>query len=668
MKRRPMVLVVRWLVLAVSAGLALSGCTTVSAPHSTTDTLLVVSVGLDRSAAGNWDGQLPAKYVLKIKSVSDPSVRADLPLDPNGVYAFTQGLPPGHYTIEEMDFVEKNGTVKGTWPIGTHVELEARRLTIADLSCVYRISSQANLINYQLLANRLSVATGRKLLGALKADGTLAGWKLSETTESLPAIQSAQGAQGKQSGPATARWAQTANASQGNFQLFAVAVDAAGDVYTVGQIHGTDPIVLSGSVATRGAASRNLIIAKYARNGVALWARSTASGRADSWFNAVAADPAGNIYAAGVIRGSDTTDFGNGVSARANGSNLLLVKYDSSGRALWAQTAASSSAPSWISSLAVDKAGNVFAAGATVGSGALSLGNGTTVSGAYKAGDNILLVKYDSTGKALWARSASDAGNQSWLNGVAVDPDGNPYAVGAIRGTDHVQFGPQVTVSGTNAARSGATALLLTYSKAGEPQWARTVETGAGLSYFRSVVLDAAGNVFACGAVHGKDSFDFGNQAVATGTFETGDNVVVVKYSPLGVPQWAQSVMGAGASSFASIAVDATGSVYAAGSMSGSGEYVFGTAAAVQGDYPNGSNVVLVKYDTNGQAMWAQTVRGGANASWFAGVAAGDRGSTYAVGTVAGINRFDFGNGAVVAGTYAQKEAQNPVLVQYAGQ
>jgi hypothetical protein len=63
-----------------------------------------------------------------------------------------------------------------------------------------------------------------------------------------------------------------------------------------------------------------------------------------SVFLSVACSTDGAVYAVGIIFGSDTFNFGNGVIATAaysSGYNLIIVKYSSSGTTQWARTVTS---------------------------------------------------------------------------------------------------------------------------------------------------------------------------------------------------------------------------------------------------------------------------------------------------------------------------------------
>ncbi|HQB62595.1 MAG TPA: hypothetical protein PK899_13160, partial [Spirochaetota bacterium] len=85
-------------------------------------------------------------------------------------------------------------------------------------------------------------------------------------------------------------------------------------------------------------------IAVFGKN-IALWAKSVTAGSYQSIFSSVAVDSSGNVYAAGGQRGTGSFTYGEGVSVAGSYSgtgyydgNVVLVKYDSSGTALWAKS------------------------------------------------------------------------------------------------------------------------------------------------------------------------------------------------------------------------------------------------------------------------------------------------------------------------------------------
>jgi hypothetical protein len=143
------------------------------------------------------------------------------------------------------------------------------------------------------------------------------------------------------------------------------------------------------------------------------------------------------------------------------------------------------------------------------------------------------------------------------------------------------------------------------YDSSGAAQWARTVGKGSADSNFGSLAVDTGGNVYAAGSIIDMGTFTFGQGVTAAGVY-SDSNAVVVKYDSSGTAQWARTVSaGSNYSSFSSLAVDAGGNVYAAGSIIGMGTFTFGQGVTAAGTY-GGSNAVVVKYDSSGAAQWAR--------------------------------------------------------------
>ncbi|HPY87906.1 MAG TPA: hypothetical protein PLG34_07975, partial [Spirochaetota bacterium] len=186
---------------------------------------------------------------------------------------------------------------------------------------------------------------------------------------------------------------------------------------------------------------------KYDSSGTALWAKSVTAGTSESRFNSVAVDSSGNVYAAGY--------------QSYPSSNVVLVKYDSSGTALWAKSVTAGDSYSLFNSVAVDSSGNVYAAGWQYGTGSFTYGAGVSVAGSYADGSNVVLVKYDSSGNALWAKSVTAGTDVSSFSSVAVDSSGNVYAAGYQYGTGSYTYGEGVSVAGSSS--SYANVVLVKY-------------------------------------------------------------------------------------------------------------------------------------------------------------------------------------------------------------
>ena len=186
-------------------------------------------------------------------------------------------------------------------------------------------------------------------------------------------------------------------------------------------------------------------------------------------FSAVAVDSGGNVYVAGYQNGTGTATYGAGVSAAgaSAGDHSILVKYDSSGTALWARIV-SGTGNARFSGIATDSGGNVYAAGFQAGTGTATYGTGVSATGS-SSGGNAVVVKYDPSGNALWAKVASGSGDSSF-NSVATDSAGNLYAAGYQNGTGTCTYGTGVAAAGAYAG--GGNAVAVKYDSSGNALWA----------------------------------------------------------------------------------------------------------------------------------------------------------------------------------------------------
>ncbi|MBN2158064.1 MAG: hypothetical protein JW807_01620, partial [Spirochaetes bacterium] len=336
-------------------------------------------------------------------------------------------------------------------------------------------------------------------------------------------------------------------------------------------------------------------LVKYNSSGVAQWAQTVTADN-HSLFNSVAIASDGSVYAAGQLVGTGTCNFGNGVTATGTtDATFLLVKYNSSGVAQWAQTVTAegtSDASSNVNGVTVAPDGSVYATG-TIGSGIYDFGNGVTVSGVSGSWMNILLVKYDSSGAAQWAQTVTE-GEHSKSNSVSVASDGSVYITGHI-GNGTFNFGNGVTA---NAILDGVPEhfFLVKYNSSGVAQWARTAtETEVSVTGGCGVTVLSDGSVFVAGYFAGNDTPNFGNNVTVSINYYV-INVVLVKYNSSGVAQWAQGVTANISSAFLSVAVAPDSSIYAAGAMMyGTGTCNFGNGVTATAPWED-ENILLVKY------------------------------------------------------------------------
>ena len=373
------------------------------------------------------------------------------------------------------------------------------------------------------------------------------------------------------------------------------------------------------------------------------WARGPTAAGSSSAFLALAADGANNIYAAGSMSGSGSFAFGNSVTATglSTTSQVLLVKYDSTGTAQWARTVVAGEGGCAFTGVATDAAGNLFAVGTITGPGPYDFGNSVLVTGGYAFGSNLLLVMYNASGAAQWGRSVETGPGASSYAAIAIDPSGGLHAAGTIVGNSRYDLGNGKTVSG--AASAGTNALLVKYGADGTAQWARSTISAGGPSAFGSVAIDGAGNSYAAGYAVGTLALSFASAVTATGTSDS--NALLVQYDSGGTAQWAQTATSGGNdSSYAAAAASSSGSVFAAGLIYGNTANTFATAVKVAGAFGAGTNVLALKYDASGAAQWGHSATAATTASRFVSFALDKAGYLYGAGLLTAPGTYDFGN------------------------
>jgi uncharacterized delta-60 repeat protein len=225
----------------------------------------------------------------------------------------------------------------------------------------------------------------------------------------------------------------------------------------------------------------------------------------------------------------------------------------------------------------------------------------------------LFLVKFDTNGNLLWERTWGE--NGTIANGADVGPDGSIYVAGLTSAFGTVQ----------------SDALLLKFTPAGDLVWAKTWG-GGGFDAARDVAVGADGGIYLAGE---------------TNSFEAND-AFLVKFDALGNIVWERDwgtvgVNGptAGLTAAFGVGTGADGSVYITGNA-------FDTGAS--------TNIILVKFDAQGNLVWERIGGPGFGAGLDVAVAAD--GAVFVTGNVLVDERQGFGGVAFVAEFTAQGKAK----------
>jgi len=292
-------------------------------------------------------------------------------------------------------------------------------------------------------------------------------------------------------------WGSIDNTEVGN----GVALDSLGNIYVTGYTYSFGP----GNLTARPALS----LLKYDSTGTLVWQRIwSGNGSGGEIGSAVAVDSSGNIYVTGW-----TSGYGAGMS------DILLLKFNSSGSLVWQRTYGGSDDDQG-SSVAVDSSGNIYVTG-----GIREFGAGS---------DDVLLLKFDPSGNLLWQRTWGGI-HLDYGSGVAVDSSDHIYVAGTT-----ASFGTGLS-----------DVFLLRFDSSGDLAWQKT--WGPHQPSFASgngVAVDSSGSIY------------------VTGYFGAPYDILLLKFDSSGSLIWQRTWDGGSWDYGEDVAVDSSGGIYVGGYIS----------------------------------------------------------------------------------------------------
>jgi len=352
------------------------------------------------------------------------------------------------------------------------------------------------------------------------------------------------------------------------------------------------------------------------------WVNS-AQGNDGEIGSGISTDAAGNCYVTGHF-GSTAVTFGSftllNFSPISHINDVFIVKYDPQGNVLWARSAGGSSIDEGIG-IATDAAGNSYVIG-RFGSPTITFGtftltnNSTTVT--YS---DIFIVKYDSAGNVLWAKSAGGISNDL-IYGVSIDPLGNAYITGNFPGPTIIFDSDTLTTSGV------ADAFIVKFDSAGNVLWARSAGGVSGDGGM-AVSSDVAGNCYVTGYFV-SPTISFGNVTLTNSDSSNTLDVFVVKYDPAGNLLWAKSGGGSNNERTTAISTDALGNCFVTGWFV-SPAITFGSLTLTNYIGSTKMDFFIIKYDPAGNLLWAKSVSG-SDDEYAWGLTTDNAGNSYLTG------------------------------------
>ncbi len=237
----------------------------------------------------------------------------------------------------------------------------------------------------------------------------------------------------------------------------------------------------------------------------------------------------------------------------------------------------------------------------------------------YGGQKDAFLVKADAMGNIMWGTYFGGMMAESGT-GVATDASGNIYMAGNTRSTSGIATPGAYLDTITNPFTNYG--FLARFDAGGNRVWA-TYFLVLGIN---DVACDLDGNIYITGIADASSQIPPGGFQPASGG---GADGFIAKFSPSGALIWATYYGGSAADYFKQVAVDVSGNVYAAGTTQSANAIASG---GFQNTYGGIEDAVVVKFDANGNRLWA-SYYGGADYEMANSVASDELGNVYIAGS-----------------------------------
>ena len=316
-----------------------------------------------------------------------------------------------------------------------------------------------------------------------------------------------------------------------------------------------------------GSGNLDISFIKFDADGTLEWAHGIGGPGAD-YCNSVKRTADNGFVLAGT-----TNSFGQG------GDDFLIIKTSSAGNRIWSRTAGGAG---------FDRCNSVCV---TADGGCIAAGQSTSFGG----GADFLLVKFDSNGTKLWAKTAGGP-LEDFCTGIEETPDGGFVAAGYSSSFGDLNFD----------------VLLIKFDPSGNPLWAHSVG-GPGFDTCKAVRAAANGDLLLAGQ---------------TSSFGSGLNdLMFIRFNAAGTLLKAFAIGDAQNDLGVDIYPATGGSVLMAGSS-----YSFGDGS---------QDAFLVKLDSTSNLEWARTGAGSNSDEWFS-VSETDAGNILAAGNTKSYGAGDY--------------------------
>ncbi len=305
----------------------------------------------------------------------------------------------------------------------------------------------------------------------------------------------------------------------------------------------------------------------------------------------VSTDNNNNIFLTGSTNSTNNIASSGHQNTIGGNYDAFVAKFDTLGKRLWATYYGGILGESG-SGLSVDNEANIYLCGTTGSNNNIAYkGFKDTLTGA----DEAFIVKFDSTGKRLWASYYGGSANET-AEDIACDKFGNVYFVGSTKSSTGISInGFQDTISGDYDA------FIAKFDSSGNRIWA-SYYGGTKAENANGISTDAFGNIYFCGETSSDYNIAYNGHLNSKPSGSAG---YLSKFDSTGMRLWATYYLGWSKS----VAVDNNQNVYIGG-VTGSNTGI--AYKAYQDHLVGGNDGYLAKFNPQGTRLWS-TYFGGTN-------------------------------------------------------
>ena len=389
-------------------------------------------------------------------------------------------------------------------------------------------------------------------------------------------------------------WAKSSG-GKANEEAKDLCTDAAGNVYVTGFFN--SPTITFGSDTLKSAGSGDIFIVKYDASGNVLWAKR-AGGESSDVGNGITCDATGNIYVTGYYQ-SAIFAFGKDTLKNAGNTDVFILKYDASGKEIWAKSIGEDGNDAG-QSIHTDAANNVFVSG-YFQSATITFGVNILTNSSNKGTSDIFIAKYNATGNVVWAKSAGGT-SYDFGTGISNDANGNVLLTGYFK-SPVLTLG-DITLKNATPDGTVSDIFVAKYDPLGNVLWAKSAG-GSTDDGSNSISTDASGNIYIAGYFQ-STAITFGSVTLTnTGSYD----IFIAKYDASGNVAWAKNVWGDSYDYATGVCTDATGNVFLTGYFQ-SKTITFGSTTLTNENDGSISNIFIAKFDSLGNVIDARSAGG----------------------------------------------------------